>query len=248
MADPSAHDGIGDLWNQKAIHYLVVFTCQDGDFELIGVGPTLPYTTLDEAEKHTIADKIPEFYVKCPAVAGRLQPKLAPSPRSVTNPPAPMVNPAATPTLKARTAAPFARPTINLRPKPTPESTEPGPGSASPGAGSGEQKAGGGESKAGSRECRAETRNSKPKTRNQTFRFLPCRPRAGHSPARTGTCRFICRPQNPRRLPARPRNRPRRHRGAPPSSHAQILVAVIYSPGWNFAFALLLGSSSLRSP
>jgi len=137
MADPAAHDGIGDLWNQKAIHHLVVFTCLDGDFELIGVGPTLPYTTLAEAEHHVVEGKTPEFYVKCPgAIAGRLQPKLAPTqlgspglPRASTTAPIAILQPATTPTMKARTAAPFMRPQIKLNPK-----------SAEPGAGSGEQK------------------------------------------------------------------------------------------------------------
>ncbi|HVU36956.1 MAG TPA: hypothetical protein VHC95_01340 [Opitutales bacterium] len=107
MADPAAHDGIGDLWNQKAIHYLVVFTSQDEDFELIGAGPTLPYATIEQATAHSIAGKKPEFYVKCPgALAVRLQPKLAPTqlglPKSTQS--------AATPSLRGRTSAPFSRP------------------------------------------------------------------------------------------------------------------------------------------
>ncbi len=157
MADPSAGmTALAILWNQKAIHYLVVFTCTEGDFELIGVGPTLPYTTLEEAEHHSISDKTPEFYIKCPAaIAGRLQPKLAPSPRTSSG--TPMVNPAATPTMKARTAAPFSRPQIKLNPKPSPESPEPG-------AGSGELKAGSAERGAGSVAPKLETPSSQPST------------------------------------------------------------------------------------
>jgi hypothetical protein len=79
MADPEAHEGIGELWNQKTIHYLVVFTSADADFEIIGAGPTLPYATLEAAGQHEIPGKKAEFYVKCPgAIAGRLQPKFGP--------------------------------------------------------------------------------------------------------------------------------------------------------------------------
>ncbi len=87
MADPDAHEGIGELWNQKTIHYLVVFTSADADFEIIGVGPTLPYATLEAAGQHHIPGKMAEYYIKCPgAIAGRLQPKLAPGPRRSATP------------------------------------------------------------------------------------------------------------------------------------------------------------------
>jgi hypothetical protein len=95
MADPDAHEGIGELWNQKTIHYLVVFTSADADFEIIGAGPTLPYPTLEAAGQHLIPGKMAEYYVKCPgAIASRMQPKLAPGPgRSVTPSPIPMAQP-----------------------------------------------------------------------------------------------------------------------------------------------------------
>jgi len=106
LADPAAHDGIGDLWNQKPIHYLVVFTSENEDFEIIGSGPTLPCPTLDAAEQHTIPGKKPEFFVKCPgALAGRLQPKLAPGQLGMRS-----TQPTPTPTLKGRTSVPFPRP------------------------------------------------------------------------------------------------------------------------------------------
>ncbi|HTB64562.1 MAG TPA: hypothetical protein VK737_13340, partial [Opitutales bacterium] len=105
MADPEAHDGIGNLWNDKTIHHLVIFTSADDDFEIIGVGPTLPYTSLDDAAQHVIPGKVAEFFLKCPAAnPNRMQPKLAPSlkpaaPRPVptTPPPEPL---AATPEVK----------------------------------------------------------------------------------------------------------------------------------------------------
>lgn len=101
MADAAAHDGIGDLWNQKTIHYLVVFTSENEDFELIGAGPTLPFVALEMATAHVIPGKKPEFYVKCPgALAVRLQPKLAPS----------QMRQVPTPSLKGRTSVPFGRP------------------------------------------------------------------------------------------------------------------------------------------
>jgi hypothetical protein len=112
MADAAAHDSIGDLWNQKTIHFLVIFTSPDQDFEIIGVGPTLPYTMLEAAEAHQIPNKKPEFYVKCPAaIAGRLQPKLAPTPPRSTRPPN---IPASMPSMKGRTAVPFLRPALNM--------------------------------------------------------------------------------------------------------------------------------------
>ncbi len=111
MADAAAHDGIGDLWNQKAIHYLVVFTSENEDFELIGAGPTLPFASLEAAGTHTIPGKKPEFYVKCPgALAVKLQPKLAPSQLGRSSPTrSPAASP--TPSLKGRTSVPFGRPT-----------------------------------------------------------------------------------------------------------------------------------------
>ena len=144
MADAAAHDGIGELWNQKTIHYLVIFTSEDEDFEIIGAGPTLPCPTLEEAARHTVPGKKPEFYVKCPgALAGRLQPKLAPAhlgmhppaPRPGTRPPQPASTP--TPILKGRTSVPFARPQLKLNPKPadaTSSISEPAVHSSSPAA------------------------------------------------------------------------------------------------------------------
>jgi hypothetical protein len=107
MADAAAHDEISDLWNQKTIHFLVVFTSPDQDFEIIGAGPTLPCPTLEAAEAHLISNKKPEFYVKCPAaIASRLQPRLAPTlPRPVTRSPIPI--------LKGRTITPFVRPPLD---------------------------------------------------------------------------------------------------------------------------------------
>jgi hypothetical protein len=139
MADPEAHEGIGELWNQKTIHYLVVFTSADADFELIGAGPTLPYATLEAASEHVIPGKKAEFYVKCPgAIAGRLQPKLAPAvARPVTPSPLPVsaggepagapaaaavTTPETSPSLKGRSSAPFIRPPIKLGPRLTPAS------------------------------------------------------------------------------------------------------------------------------
>ena len=113
LADAAAHDGICDLWNQKTIHQLVVFTSANQDFEIIGVGPTLPYTSLEAASEHVIPNKQPEFYIKCPAaIAGRLQPKLAPG----INRTAPItpITPASLPSLKGRTTAPFMRPTLKM--------------------------------------------------------------------------------------------------------------------------------------
>lgn len=105
LADASAHDGICDFWNQKAIHYLVVFTSTEEDFEIIGVGPSLPCATLEEAERHVIPGKKPEYYIKCPAaVVKRLQPKLAPA--GLHQP---------TPSMKGRTSVPFVP-----HPEPTP--------------------------------------------------------------------------------------------------------------------------------
>jgi len=126
MADPAAHDSICDLWNQKTIHFLVIFTSPDQDFEIIGAGPSLPCTTLEAATTHSIPNKTPEFYVKCPAaIASRLQPRLAPSPaRSNTRPPN---VPEPVPTLKGRTVAPFIRPALKMPTKPT--SPEQGTGS-----------------------------------------------------------------------------------------------------------------------
>ncbi len=128
MADAAAHDGICDLWNQKTIHLLVVFTSSDQDFEIIGVGPTLPYNTLEAATAHVIPNKKPEFYVKCPAaIASRLQPKLAPTlNRPSTRPP--MAPPAMPSLLKGRTIAPFLRPALKLPAKAdnTPPTTESG--------------------------------------------------------------------------------------------------------------------------
>jgi len=99
LADASAHDGICDFWNQKTIHYLIVFTSTQDDFEIIGVGPALPCATLEEAERHVIPGKKPEFYIKCPAaVMKRLEPRLAPSG---------MIQPM--PSMKGRTTVPFAR-------------------------------------------------------------------------------------------------------------------------------------------
>jgi hypothetical protein len=130
MADPAAHDGICDLWNQKAIHFLVVFTSPDQDFEIIGAGPTLPYATMEAAAAHLIPNKKPEFFVKCPAaIAGRLQPKLAPG---VTRPIIPLSKLSSPlPSLKGRTIAPFMRPALKLPPKPVsgaaPEVAAPAP-------------------------------------------------------------------------------------------------------------------------
>jgi len=123
MADMAAHDGICDLWSQKTIHLLVIFTSSDQDFEIIGVGPTLPYPTLEAATAHSIPSKKPEFYVKCPAaIAERLQPKLAPSlTRPATRPP---IASALMPSLKGRTTAPFLRPALKMPPKTA--SKEPG--------------------------------------------------------------------------------------------------------------------------
>ncbi len=105
MADASVHDGICDLWNQKTIHYLVVFTSADADFEIIGVGPTLPCTTLEEATHHELPGKKPDFYIKCPAaVMKRLQPKLGATPQT----PPPRMQPM--PPIKGRSAAPFGKP------------------------------------------------------------------------------------------------------------------------------------------
>jgi hypothetical protein len=162
MADQEAHDGIGNLWNDKTIHHLVIFTSADDDFEIIGVGPTLPYTSLDDAARHVVPGKVPEFFLKCPAAnPNRLQPKLAPAlkpapartatlspipastPTLPPTPPAPEVKvdasiaslaesmlgtaggtsssaaPVASPSLKARTSAPFLRPAIKLGPRAT---------------------------------------------------------------------------------------------------------------------------------
>ncbi len=100
LADAPAHDGICDFWNQKTIHYLVVFTSSQDDFEIIGVGPTLPCATLEDAGRHVIPGKSPELYVKCPAaVIKRLQPKL---------PAAGMTQ--SMPSIKGRTSVPFIRP------------------------------------------------------------------------------------------------------------------------------------------
>jgi hypothetical protein len=110
LAEASAQDSICDLWNQKSIHYLVVFTSPDADFEIIGVGPTLQFTNVDDAARHTVPGKQPEFFVKCPAaIAGRLQPKLAPT----------LMNPgsAVVPSLKGRTSIPFPNPPIKLTPQ-----------------------------------------------------------------------------------------------------------------------------------
>jgi len=160
MADLEAHEGIGELWNQKSIHYLVVFTSADADFEIIGAGPTLPYATLEAAGQHVIPGKTAEFYVKCPgAIAGRVQPKFAPNlTRPATRSPVPVATPAnavapvagaevapvvvaapveASPSLKGKTSAPFMRPTIKLGPRAAPAAA---PASVEQGAGSGEQK------------------------------------------------------------------------------------------------------------
>lgn len=121
LADASAQDGICDFWNQKAIHYLVVFTSSQEDFEIIGVGPTLPCASLEDAERHVIPGKKPEFYVKCPAaVVKRLQPKLAPT-TSLHQP---------TPSLKGRTTVPFT----HLEPKPAVPSPAPAASSPHPAA------------------------------------------------------------------------------------------------------------------
>jgi len=123
MADAAAHDSIGDLWNQKTIHFLVIFTSPDQDFEIIGVGPTLPYSTLETAATHLIPNKKPEFFVKCPAaIAGRLQPKLAPGPvRSSTRSPTVPVSP---PSLKGRTVVPFPRPALTMPAKAVEQAVE----------------------------------------------------------------------------------------------------------------------------
>ena len=117
LADAAAHDGICDFWNQKTIHYLVVFTSTQDDFEIIGVGPSLPCATLEDAERHVIPGKKPEFYVKCPAaVMKRLEPKLAPSG---------MIQPM--PSMKGRTTVPFARIEPNTTPAAAaPRATAPG--------------------------------------------------------------------------------------------------------------------------
>jgi hypothetical protein len=117
LADASAHDGICDFWNQKTIHYLVVFTSTQDDFEIIGVGPALPCATLEDAEHHVIPGKKPEFYIKCPAaVMKRLEPKLAPSG---------MIQPM--PSMKGRTTVPFARIEPQSSPPPAvPRATAPG--------------------------------------------------------------------------------------------------------------------------
>jgi hypothetical protein len=159
MADSEAHEGIGELWNQKSIHYLVVFTSADADFEIIGAGPTLPYATLEAAGEHVIPGKKAEFYVKCPgAIAGRMQPKFAPNlTRPATRSPVPVAAPAvaaapvaeavvapapveASPSLKGKTSAPFMRPMIKLGPRVAPASGEQGVGSKEQGAGSGERE------------------------------------------------------------------------------------------------------------
>jgi hypothetical protein len=132
MADAAAHDGIGDLWNQKTIHYLVVFTSENEDFELIGAGPTLPFTTLEMAAAHTIPGKKPEFYVKCPgALAVRLQPKLAPTLKGMHSP---QMRPMPTPSLKGRTSVPFGRTAPRPPPTQTPavEAPEPAPATELP--------------------------------------------------------------------------------------------------------------------
>jgi hypothetical protein len=142
MADAPAHDSICDLWNQKTIHHLVVFTSADADFEIIGVGPTLPVATLDDAGRHSIPGKKPEFFVKCPAaISGKLLPKLAPAalaahPNLARNP----GRPAIMPTMKGRTLAPFMRPPVKLGLKapdpaptaPSPSISDPAPNSAVP--------------------------------------------------------------------------------------------------------------------
>jgi hypothetical protein len=123
MADASVHDGICDLWNQKTIHYLVIFTSEADDFEIIGVGPTLPCPSLEAAEIHVIPGKKPEFYVKCPAsVAKRLHPKLAPSGVSALS------GQPITPAMRGRTSAPFLRPPAPPKPDPV---VQPSPAPAS---------------------------------------------------------------------------------------------------------------------
>jgi hypothetical protein len=123
MADASVHDGICDLWNQKTIHYLVIFTSEADDFEIIGVGPTLPCPSLEAAEIHVIPGKKPEFYVKCPAsVAKRLHPKLAPSGVSALS------GQPITPAMRGRTSAPFMRPPAPPKPDPV---VQPSPAPAS---------------------------------------------------------------------------------------------------------------------
>jgi hypothetical protein len=119
LADASAHDGICDFWNQKPIHYLVVYTSTQEDFEIIGVGPTLPCASLEDIGSHLIPGKKPEFYVKCPAaVAKRLAPKLAPA-----------AHPTAVPSMKGRTSGPFTRPEpkSSTPPPPAPTASSPAP-------------------------------------------------------------------------------------------------------------------------
>jgi hypothetical protein len=143
LADATAHDGICDFWNQKTIHYLVVFTSSQEDFELIGVGPTLPCASLEDAERHVIPGKKPEFYVKCPAaVAKRLQPKLAPSLKGSTSTPFTRLEPKAA--LPPSIAHPEAiasappPPTVSVTPAitpsshPVPESTLPASAPSTP--------------------------------------------------------------------------------------------------------------------
>jgi hypothetical protein len=133
MADAAAHDGICDLWNEKTIHHLVVFTSADADFEIIGVGPTLPVASLDDAGRHSIPGKKPEFFIKCPAaISGKLQPKLAPAALAAHPSPARnLARPAVVPTMKGRTLAPFMRPPAKLGLK-LPETTPAAPSPATP--------------------------------------------------------------------------------------------------------------------
>jgi hypothetical protein len=61
LADPAAHESICDLWGQKSIHYIVVFTSPEQDFEIIGAGPTLTYATLEAAASHVIQPQSQPF-------------------------------------------------------------------------------------------------------------------------------------------------------------------------------------------